>query len=542
MSARQRSHHRPDYDSEHALLLDSPLPETDDGNDSDEFTSDFAHLPWYHRPSIGWILIPYLIMALIFGGIITPRVNLVADLVCRQYYLDRHAVGPDLIANISSIVHHRSNNQCRVPEVSRRVSVFMLTGTLLCGVLSAVVSSRLGSLSDLYGRKPIFIFCSLGSLCGEIITIVAASHQNTINVNWILLSFVLEGMTGSAILAMAMVNTYATDCVPSHRHSVAFGYFHGCTFVGVAIGPILAGYVVKWSHNIMIVFWTMLVCHTFCVLFVLFCVPESNSKRRQGIARKKAARAKAFYREEPTWIKGVRHLNPLEPLRILCPTGSKNTPTLRRNLVVLAALDTIMFGVAMGSMNVLLIYVNYQFEWGAFESGRYMTIINSTRVAFLLVILPAITYFVRHRGENRTARCKGVDSFDLSVIRVGIFCETLGWIGYSLARKDEHFVVAGVIAAAGGVASPALQSALTKHVPSEKTGQLLGANGLLHALTLIVSPAVFNAIFATTVGRFTQAVFVCLAFTLGLAFMLSWLVQPISECMPAVKPVNASKV
>ncbi|KAF2023622.1 MFS general substrate transporter [Setomelanomma holmii] len=541
MSARQRSQHTPNYDHEHVPLLGPPVPADDDENDRDEFTSDFAHLSWYRKPSIGWIMIPYLIMALIFGGIITPRLNLIVDLVCRQYYLDRHTAEPDLLANKQTIVYHGSSDRCRTPEVSRRVSVFMLTGTLLCGVLSAVVSPRLGSLSDLYGRKPIFIFCSLGSLCGEIITVLAASHRATINVNWILLSFVLEGMTGSGILAMAMVNTYATDCLPSQRHSVAFGYLHGCTFVGVAVGPLLAGCVVKWSHNIIIVFWIMLVCHAYCVLFVLFCVPESISKRRQENAREKAARTRVISRERTPWVEKLRHLNPLEPLQILYPTGPGSTPTLRRNLMVLAAMDTIMFGVAMGSMNVLLIYVNYQFGWGTFESGRYMTIVNSTRVAFLLVMLPAITYLVRHRRDDNAARCKGIDSFDLNIIRIGIFCETLGWIGYSLAREGELFIFAGVIAAAGGVASPALQSALTKHVPSDQTGQLLGANGLLHALTLIVSPVIFNAIFAITVGRFTQAVFVCLASTFGVAFIISWSVQPNGECIPVVKLVNASK-
>ncbi|THC87188.1 hypothetical protein EYZ11_013367 [Aspergillus tanneri] len=493
-------------------LLD-PLPSVEDD------AQDFAHLPWYRRPSIEWILVPYLVLALIYGGIISPKINLIVDLVCRQHLADPSPV----LTTASAFDDGAHHDLCRTPEVSQRVSLFMLLGDLLSAILPAIVSPRLGALSDLYGRKPILIIGSLGSMCGEIVTILAASYRDTINVNWMLLSFFLDGITGSAILAMAMVNTYATDCVPAHRRSTAFGYFHGCTCIGIALGPILAGYIVEWSGNIVPVFWIMLGVHVCCALFVLFFVPESVSKRRREKAREKAALAKT------EGASSMQHLNPLtllEPLKILYPTGPGSTPALRRNLVVLAAMDTIMFGLAIGSANVLLIYVNYQFGWGTFESGRYLTMVNSTRVAFLMVILPAITHLVRGPGYGHAASNKGCDLFDLSIVRISIVIETSGWVGYSLAGRGELFTLSGVVGAAGSVSSPALQSALTQHVPSDQTGQLLGANGLLHALTQIVTPVIFNAVFAATVGKFTQAVFVCLAVTFGATFVISWLVKP----------------
>jgi len=48
----------------------------------------------------------------------------------------------------------------------------------------------------------------------------------------------------------------------------------------------------------------------------------------------------------------------------------------------------------------------------------------------------------------------------------------------------------------------------------------------LHALARVVAPTVFNLIYALTVGKFTQTVFVCLAATFGVAFILSWFVKP----------------
>ena len=87
-------------------------------------------------------------------------------------------------------------------------------------------------------------------------------------------------------------------------------------------------------------------------------------------------------------------------------------------------------------------------------------------------------------------------------------------------------ILAGMVASFGGIGSPTLQSALTKHIPSDRTGQMLGATGLLHALARVVAPTIFNLIYSQTVGIFTQAVFVCLASVFVLASIMSWFVKP----------------
>ncbi|KAE8153723.1 major facilitator superfamily domain-containing protein [Aspergillus avenaceus] len=526
VGVQQEGRHNPGSQHEQTPLLKHRPPVSDDGGDENEddgdTLQDFTHLPWYRQPSIGWILVPYLVLALIYGGIISPKINLVVDLVCREYYSTHHLADPSSVRVTANAFDDGGRDLCRTPEVSQRVSLFMLLGDLLGAILPAVVSPRLGALSDLYGRKPILILNGLGSMGGEVITLLVASYRDTVNVNWMLLSFFLEGVTGSAILAMAMVNTYATDCVPAHRRSTAFGYFHGCTCIGIALGPILAGYVVEWSGSIVTVFWIMLGIHVCCAFFVVLFVPESVSTRRRKQAREKAARRDG--------ASSMRHLNPLAllaPLKVLYPTGPGSSPALRRNLVVLAAMDTIMYGVAMGSANVLLIYVNYRFGWGTFESGRYLTAVNCTRVAFLMAILPIITRLIRGRGgDHPSASSQGSDWFDLTIMRIGIALETAGWVGYSMAGRGDLFTLSGIVGAAGSVSSPALQSALTQHVPADRTGQLLGANGLLHALAQIVAPVIFNAVFVATVGHFPQAAFVCLAATFGTAFVISWLIKP----------------
>ena len=493
--------------------------------DSDPRRFDFSYLAWYKRPSIFWVLGPFFLVACAFGGIITPKINLILELICKQYISERQLLDPSFTM-VPVDFNNGDNDQCRIPEVQSRVAQFTLWGSLIAGLLSAITSPKLGALSDRYGRKKILVITSIGTICGEIITICAATYPESFPVDLLLLGYALDGLTGSFIVAMAIANSYATDCTPPAQRNVAFGYFHGCLFTGIAVGPIIAGYLVEATGKIVTVFYVMLAVHTFFFTFVMIFVPESLTKKRQMLAREKYNRQYEETGAASDWVTTIQLLNPLnllQPLKVLWPTGPGSSSALRRNLFFLAAVDTIVFGVAMGSLTVIVIYTNYMFGWKSFESGRFLSIVNASRVFGLVVVMPVLTRLVRGRPDKQNRhKNTGCDNFDLNIIRFSVFMDTLGYLGYTLARTGPAMILSGVVAALGGMGAPTLQSALTKHVPSGQTGQLLGASGLLHALARVVAPTVFNAIYAATVGKFTQTVFVCLAATFGAAFLITW--------------------
>lgn len=521
----------PEETREHTTHEDSPLLASGgDGGRKDSWSGgeDFSHLPWYNRPTIYWMLGPFFIVALAFGGSLPPKLNLILQLVCRQYIDDESSKHTGYTKLPAVDFGGGDNDQCRIPEVQSRVSLFTLWINLISGLISAFASPKLGALSDRYGRKKIIVVTSIGAILSEIITIVAASRPETFKVEWLLLGAVLDGMTGSFILSMAITNSYITDCTPPAGRNVAFGLIHGCLFSGIAIGPIIAGYLVKYTGKIVIVFYILLGVHTVFATFMAFVVPESVSKKRQLLAREKHDELSRDLGRDSgwDWINQLRSLNLLEPLKVLWPTGEGSSPVLRRNLVFLAAVDTIVFGVAMGSMTVVIIYTNYRFGWTTFESSRFVSIVNSCRVICLLVVLPLLTKYVRGRKGFPSQKNSGSDTFDLSIVRVAVLFDTLGYLGYTVSQTGNMMILSGCIAALGGVASPTLQAAMTKHVPPEQTGQLLGATGLLHSLARVVAPTIFNGIYAATVGSFTQTVFVCLTVTFGLAFVISWVIKP----------------
>ena len=427
------------------------------------------------------------------------------------------------------------NEQCRhIDEVQKRVARFTLLMSLIPGFLSAITSPKLGELSDRYGRRKIMAFISLGALVAEITTILAAKYPDKVSVNWILVGCAVDGFAGSFTAALAITYAYTSDCTAPSKRAVAFGSFQGCLFGGIALGPLISGYIVKRTGNILIIFYITLVCHIVFCLIIGFVAPESLIKERQMQARqlrKEKRESDSLGKGSSTDLRtrvvdALKSVNIFGPLAILWPTGRGTNPWVRRNISLLAAIDTIMFGVAMGAMNVIMLYAEYMFDWGTPETSVFLSVCNTTRVVSLLVILPTIVRIVRGPASKAVVTESGSDLLDLSIIRLSIAFDTLGYIGYIFVRMGPLFIVSGMLAALGGMGSPTISSAMTKHVPPERTGQLLGALGLLHALARVVSPVIFSLIYSWTVGKFTQTVFVCLAATWGSAFFLSWFLKP----------------
>ncbi|KAI1394201.1 MFS general substrate transporter [Hypoxylon trugodes] len=520
---------------------------------------DFVDSPWYRRPSVYWLLGPYFLFTLAFGGIIVPKLNLIVDLVCRNYFSERQLIDPNF--KYAPIIMGADNPQCNdIPAVQKSVATFTLVISALTGALSAFTAPKLGAMSDRYGRKRLMVISSCGGLVNEFITILAAKYPETVNYHWLILGALFDGITGSFTAGSILGNSYTSDCAPPSKRGVHIGYLHACLFTGLAFGPLLAGYFVKWTGSLVSIFYVVLGCHAVVILFFWFCLPESISKKRQMAAREKhreeneatavqlrsglpgsvenfvGPRVASFLDDHMgTWLPVVLSANPLAPLKILIPSGRNNGP-LRRNLILLALIDTMILSSAMGAGTVIVLYSEYIFKWGTLEASRFVSIVSMVRVVILLCILPVINYIFRVRPLRRQRResgdtnvvetNSGADNLDVWLLRIALLSDAAGTVGYIFVRQEQLFVLCGLGTAFGGLAGATIQSAITKHVPAQRVGSLLGAIGLLHALGRVIAPALFNGLYALTVETFPQAFFVLLASLFGLAVLGSFFVRP----------------
>jgi MFS family permease len=493
-----------------------------------------------------WLLPPFFLLSLAIGGIVVPKLNLILSLICDEYFIERSHIDPTFYFTPVNVA--ADNPQCRIPEIQALVSKFSTYMMIITGLLSAIMCARMGAWSDRYGRTTLLVMASFGGLLGEVITILAGTYPKVVSYKWLLAGSAFDGLCGSFTAGMALTHAYATDCTPPPKRGIAFGYFHACLFGGVAFGPLLTAFLMKKTGTLLTIFYVALGIHIFFILFITFVVPESLTKKRQLVAREKHAAeiGDVIWNDQIDWVVVVRKLNILAPLKILFPTGPGTSNALRANLILLSAVDTTIFGVAMGAMTVVVYYIGYQFGWDTAQISIYASITSSFRVSALIIVLPLLNYLVRTRRANRQRRESGFatpqpnsgsDTLELSIIRVAMIFEIVGYVGFALARRPVFFVISGILAASGGVGSPTLQSALTKHVPHDKVGALLGATGVLHALTRVIAPTIFNLIYAGTVKTYPQAVFVIISGCFGVAFLFSWFIRPHSKS-PTVTPTE----
>ncbi|EEH10397.1 conserved hypothetical protein [Histoplasma capsulatum G186AR] len=522
------------------LLVDNDIPTSqlvESGNSSNQDGTQDALLeeendrkPWWKRPSIFWVLPPLFPFTIAFGGVVVPQINLALTLICRQYLSDRAIEDPTF--TFAPVIFGDTNPQCRIPEIQSRASRLQLQLNLISGILAAITSPRLGTLTDGYGRTKIIALSGFGMFLGQLVMAMVAAQDGRISVNILLLAAMFDGLFGSFTTAVALTQSYAADCVPPHNRNVAFGYFYGVLFGGIALGPLLAGYLIKWTGNILYLFYSVLGCLLFFILFMLFAVPESLSEARQLANRKSQGIGPLKFRQVPSWSRGdFNPLNLLKPLSILFPSstsslGRRSLRELRINLIILASMDAVLFGVGMGTMSIIVIYSEYMFDWGNFESSIFVSVASSVRVVMLLVALPTITRLVRGPLSQRSRVNTGSDMLDIIIIRISTMIDLIGYLGYCTVRTGGLLLLSGAFASMSAMASPTLTSSLTKHIPANRTGQLLGALGLLHALARVVAPTIFNLIYSSTVGTLPQAVFMCQVATLFLIAMASFFIKP----------------
>ncbi|KAF3767568.1 MFS general substrate transporter [Cryphonectria parasitica EP155] len=537
-----------------AAAVGSEDPDTGASSRKDSWDGykEYEHLPWHRRPTVYWLIPPYALFTLAFGGSIVPKLNLIIDLVCQRYFAEQTMHDGHFM--VAPVVLGGDNPQCKSPEVQQHVAAFTLVLNVLVGSLSAYTAPKIGSLSDRYGRKKLLALASFGGVMAEIVTICAARFPDVIHYRWLLLGFAFDGLAGSFTAGSVLSHSYTSDCTPPSKRGVAIGYLHSCLFSGLAFGPLIAGYFVKWTGSLLSVFYVTLGCHIFFILCVSFVIPESVSRRRQLLARERHAAdvEKRDRRTRDRWfwsifatpkyanlIASIRSANPFEPLKVLAPRGPENA-RVRRNLVLLALTDMVILGAAMSSGQVTLLYSEYIFGWGNFETSRFISLVSMVRVFVLLAIFPVVNYLFRTRPAANRRRVSGpivesnagADDLDVWILRFAIFSDVIGLAGYIFARTEALFVLSGVVTAFGGLGSATIQSMLSKHMPAERTGAVLGAVGLLHALSRIISPVVFNGLYAATVKTFPQAVFVALTSLFLVILVLSTMVRPHGEPPP----------
>ncbi|KAJ8098309.1 major facilitator superfamily domain-containing protein [Lipomyces tetrasporus] len=467
---------------------------------------------WWKRPSIYVLLPAYLVHTVAEGALIAPSLNAILTMVCSAYHMQ-----PDQLEAMEDI-----SRDCQTADVHAIVARFTMIIGLIQGILAALVSPKLGALSDRIGRRPVLAITAIGPVAHATIFVAAMKSASPHAYRWLLISPIVEGLTGSMATMMLIVHAYATDCTPPVKRAHAFGLFRACMFGGVAFGPVFGGMLIELTNNIMSVIYVSLVMETLFALFILFVLPESLSQERMIDAEEvqrigtefDAARARDMH----YYLRRL-NFNFFQPLRVLWPNDGTR-PTIKKNIAVLSAIETIVAGCSMGVTMTVLLYAEYTFHWTSVETGLFISLASVARVIALLVVLPAIMFMYK-RLRPHAQHEVGASKSDIFVIRMSVVCDAVSFLLMASATNGAEFAIGGALGALGSLGSPTIHAAITKHVPKESTGAVLGALSLMNSLSGIVAPIIFSNIYASTVASNPKVTFFAAILIFAVACVLS---------------------
>ena len=241
-------------------------------------------------------------------------------------------------------------------------------------------------------------------------------------------------------------------------------------------------------------------------------------------------------------VQNFRRVNPLALLRILSPSNPEVDNATQRNVIILASVNTLLFGAVMGGMNIMMLYSEFRFGWGNQESGIFLSTVNIFRTLATVVVLPLIIHITRrffnssrqfsgqnshsaHSHSSPEAAAGHLESLDVFLLRASIISDIIGYIGYAMSPTGALFTLSGVVAALGAIGLATSEASMTKLLPASQTGELLGALGFLQGLARIIAPTVASLAYSWTAESMPQLVFWGIAMCFAAAGALTWIMK-----------------
>ena len=285
------------------------------------------------------------------------------------------------------------------------------------------------------------------------------------------------------LLGGACVNQQQVDCAditPPAGRAASFGKVGVAFGLGFVLGPALGGLL--GSVDPRLPFWVAAALSLANAMYGLFILPESLPPEK---------------RRPFDW----RRANPLGSLRLL-----RSHPELT-GLAGVVFLSNLAH-VALPATFVL--YGGYRYGWDARDVGL---VLAGVGICSAIVQGTLVGASVRRFGERR-------------VLLTGLTCGAVGFLAYGLAPTGALFLAAVPVVALWGLASPAAQGIMTRHIGPTEQGALQGATGSLMGIATMIGPTLFAGTFAYFIGAGTRlhapgAAFILAAALLALGALLA---------------------
>lgn len=323
----------------------------------------------------------------------------------------------------------------------------------------------MGNLSDRFGRRPVILLSLLG-FCIDYI-ILALAHNYAL----LFVGRVLAGITGASFTA---ASAYIADISTDENRAKNFGLIGAAFGLGFVLGPALGGLLASWGLRAP--FYAAAILCFLNFLYGYFVLPESlKPENRRPFDWKKA--------------------NPIGSLMFL------RTHKTISGLVVSFVFIYLAAHAVQSNWNYFTMYV---FSWTEKQVGFSLAIVG----VLVGAVQGGLIRFVNPKlGDEKSTY-------------LGLLLYAIGLTLFAFATKSWMMYVFLIPYCLGGIAGPALQSIITKHVPSNEQGQLQGSLTSLMSLTSVFGPLIMTGLFNYATHKESKIHLPGAPFLLGAIFML----------------------
>lgn len=312
-----------------------------------------------------------------------------------------------------------------------------------------IFSPILGAWSDRFGRRPVILISCFGLGIDYVFMALAPSLR------WLLVGRIISGITTSNI---STAFAYVTDVTTPEKRAKAFGLISAAFGLGFVIGPAVGGYL--GAINLRFPFWAAAGLSLANALYGYFILPESLPQER---------------RAKSAW----QMANPLGSLRLL---------RSHSELAGLSVVTTLYYLAHNALPSMWALYTEYRYAWSRRDVGLSLAVVG---VCAAVVSGMLVGPFVKRFGERRS-------------LISGLCFGCIGFAGFALATRGWVLFAVIPFIALWGVAAPAMQSLMSRHVDPSSQGKLQGAINSLRAITGMAGPILFTQVFTVAIAPETR--------------------------------------
>ncbi|KAK6457640.1 multidrug efflux protein [Scheffersomyces xylosifermentans] len=426
------------------------------------------------------------------------------------------------------------NGMCDPVASQLLVSTVTQYSSFVATVFALLASSKIGELSDQYGRQPFFALFISANLLHKFINYSLYTHSKTLPFASLIASTALANVFGGMSTFIALMQAYISDVCEPHQRIYQMGLAIASLNIGQAIGPIISTFIsAQFKNQItdmphfhvaalttegeikrkdIAPLQVELAIFILLTIYSVFILPESRSDKAQTKSRSNSVssrlsgtsgnsgRGDAFAQlqalEQPTLAaRAGRLLNVFRPLLLLTypssVVSSNNKP--REGKYRFVIVSTILLSGTIASMasalgGMIIQYGIFRFDWGTDEISYTLTIFSTSMCLMLIVGSPIITHTILRKWCGFTVMKRQLDMIDFCVILYARIVDVIAFVAMAYANSTWQLIGSLSLVSLGAPGGPTVASALLKFFPPSKVGEFFGAMSLLENLIGLVVP------------------------------------------------------